>query len=192
MAEGAEAAMVGLGEERPSTGNEGIGRAERGVVEVEVDCKEADCKLVDDPDMGVYGEARGWGELSFILADLGGTSGGLHSLTDRRRLCEFSRTRDEFGMTSGANDFGDSGCLGCSVDLELACCTPELQLLPDEIASSASSSSNGPDIHDSMLSPNICCLQLFPGALIDRSCKGGRPGIVARIYCQFMPTRMKM
>lgn len=59
MAEGAEAAMVGFGDERPSAGNEGIGRAERGVVEVEVDCKEADCKLVDDPDMGVYGEARG-------------------------------------------------------------------------------------------------------------------------------------
>lgn len=60
MAEGAEAAMVGFGEERPSAGKEGIGRAERGVVEVEVvDCREADCKLVDDPDMGVYGEARG-------------------------------------------------------------------------------------------------------------------------------------
>ncbi len=52
-------------------------------------------------------------------------------------------------------------------------------LLPVEIASSAFSSNKGPDMQESMLSPKTCCRQLFPGALIDRSCRGGRPGIVA-------------
>jgi hypothetical protein len=41
-------------------------------------------------------------------------------------------------------------------------------------------------MQDNMLSPKTCCRQLFPGALIDRSCKGGRPGIVAmKISNQF-------
>lgn len=39
-----------------------------------------------------------------------------------------------------------------------------------------------------MLSPNTCWRQLLPGALIDRSCSGGRPGIVARISNQFHET----
>ena len=47
------------------------------------------------------------------------------------------------------------------------------------IAISAFSSNAGPDMHEIILSPNICCRQLFPGALIDRSWTGGRPGIVA-------------
>lgn len=32
-----------------------------------------------DAELGVYGEARGCGELSFILALFGGTSGGVDS-----------------------------------------------------------------------------------------------------------------
>lgn len=88
-------------------------------------------------------------------------------------------------MTRGARDFGDSGCLGV-VDLA---CTPEL-LSPDDIASSASSSNNGPDMHESMLSPKTCCRQLFPGALIDRSCSGGRPGIVAGRIVSLMLKRI--
>jgi hypothetical protein len=93
-------------------------------------------------------------------------------------------------MTSGANDLGDRGCCFGDPDRELfavwgfddgvvdvfawAC-----ELALSSIAISAFSSNAGPDMHDSMLSPNTCCRQLFPGALIDRSCRGGRPGIVA-------------
>jgi len=47
------------------------------------------------------------------------------------------------------------------------------------MSSSAFSSNDGPAISDNMLSPNTCCLQLAPGALVDRSCIGGRPGMVA-------------
>ena len=50
------------------------------------------------------------------------------------------------------------------------------------MASSAFSSKDGPAINDSILSPNTCCLQLVPGALVDRSCIGGRPGMVAITY----------
>lgn len=42
-----------LGEDRPSTGNVGMGRAELGVVDDEIESREADRRLVDDPDMGV-------------------------------------------------------------------------------------------------------------------------------------------
>ena len=80
---------AGLGEERPS-GME-MGTAELGVVETEVGAVEADRRLVLEADMGVYGEARGWGELSVILADFGGTSGGV--LPDRRRVPEGFRAR---------------------------------------------------------------------------------------------------
>lgn len=43
-------------------------------------------------------------------------------------------------------------------------------------------------MQESMLSPNTCCRQLFPGALMDRSCSGGRPGIVATRSNQFHKT----
>ena len=56
---------------------------------------------------------------------------------------------------------------------------PAVGVLLSNIAISAFSSNAGPDMHDSILSPNTCDRQLFPGALIDRSCNGGRPGIVA-------------
>lgn len=78
---------AGLGEERPS-GME-MGTAELGVVAIDVGAVEAERRLVLDADMGVYGEAREYGELSVILADFGGTSGGL--LPDRRRVPEAFR-----------------------------------------------------------------------------------------------------
>lgn len=69
----------GLGDERPSW-------PEMGVIETEVDAVEVDRRLVVEADIGVYGEARGYGELSGILADFGGTPGGV--LPDRRRVAE--------------------------------------------------------------------------------------------------------
>jgi hypothetical protein len=179
----------GLGEERPSG-------AELGVLDTEVGAVEAPLMAVVDADMGVKGEARGCGEPSFILADFGGTSGGL--LPDLSLALEVWRVSrgaavDVQGMTSGASDFGESGCLGADDGFKVAAVvlwlssdsgTPTLVLLPaatplSDIAISAFSSNVGPDIQDSMLSPNTCCRQLFPGALMDRSCSGGRPGIVA-------------
>ena len=73
---------TGWGEERPS-GIKALGTAEFGVLETAVEALEADKRLAVDADMGVYGEAREKGEFSVILADFGGTSGGV--LPDRRR-----------------------------------------------------------------------------------------------------------
>lgn len=94
-----------------------MGSAELGVVDVEVGAVEADNRLVEDEDMGVYGDARGCGEPSFILADLGGTSGGVLPLPDRSRDMDVCGVRrgcdgDDEGMTRGANDFGERGCFG--------------------------------------------------------------------------------
>lgn len=63
--------------------------------ETDVAAVEADSKPVDDPDMGVYGEARGCGEPSFIRADLGGTSGGVPQLPlpERERIREVDDCR---------------------------------------------------------------------------------------------------
>lgn len=46
---------------------------------------------------------------------------------------------------------------------------------------SAFSSIVGPAIIESMVSPKTLCLHPCPGALIDLSCNGGRPGIVATV-----------
>ena len=181
----------GFGEERPSG-------AEFGALETEVGTVEAPAVVVVDADIGVKGEARACGEPSFIRADLGGTSGGLEpDLSLALEVWPVSRGAavDVEGMTSGARDFGESGCFGdddagFKVALEVVVVvvlwlssdsgTPVVVLTPlSDIAISAFSSNAGPDMHDSILSPNTCCLQLFPGALMDRSCSGGRPGIVA-------------
>jgi len=84
------------------------------------------------------------------------------------------------GITNGANILGERGCLG---DDEPVCRGVFCPSSPgvSNMVISALSSSAGPDIKDIRLSPNMCCLQLFPGALIERSCRGGRPGIVAVI-----------
>jgi hypothetical protein len=83
----------GLGDERPSGAENGradrgvgvgVGVTERGAVD-EVEERRL---LVDE---GVKGEARGCGEPSVILADFGGTSGGV--LPDLRRVLEFLRRR---------------------------------------------------------------------------------------------------
>jgi hypothetical protein len=88
---------------------------------------------------------------------------------------------EDEGMTRGASDFGERGCCGDAdlglLDEEVASAGALVSSI--DIAISAFSSSAGPDMHDTMLSPKTCCRQLFPGALVDRSCKGGRPGIVA-------------
>ncbi len=60
------------------------------MLDTEVGAVEADSSPVVVDDMGVYGEARGCGEPSFILADLGGTSGGAAQLP----LPERDRIRD--------------------------------------------------------------------------------------------------
>jgi hypothetical protein len=76
----------------------------------------AERRAVEDADMGVYGEALGYGEEpepSLMRADFGGTSGGM--LPDLRREDEFllfSLCEDEVGMTSGASVLGEIGCFG--------------------------------------------------------------------------------
>jgi hypothetical protein len=84
----------GLGDERPSGAESGkadrgvgvgVGVTDRGAVD-EVEERRL---LVDEK--GVKGEARGCGEPSVILADFGGTSGGV--LPDLRRVVEFFRRR---------------------------------------------------------------------------------------------------
>lgn len=89
-------------------------------------------------------------------------------------------------MTRGASRvFGDRGCLGDDVPVGFGVfwlssfAWPCVWVFCSDSAISAFSSNAGPDMHDRMLSPNTCCRQLFPGALIERSCSGGRPGIVA-------------
>ena len=131
----------------------------------------------------MYGEALGRGDPSSILALFGGTSGGPEplSLPLDSWLASLGWFVDEVGITNGARALGESGCLGADPSA-LGVCWPSslVGLLSSIIASiSASSSNAGPDMHDSMLSPNTCCRQLLPGALIDRSCRGGLPGIVA-------------
>jgi hypothetical protein len=94
---GDDAAVVadkGLGEERPSGAENG--RAERGVgvgvgVRERPPVDEAEERRLLVDDIGVKGEARGCGELSVILADFGGTSGGV--LPDLRRVLEDFRRR---------------------------------------------------------------------------------------------------
>lgn len=68
-------ALHGLGDDRPSGAE--LGCAERAVPDTDGEAVER--TLIVDAEFGVYGEARGCGELSFILALLGGTSGGVDS-----------------------------------------------------------------------------------------------------------------
>lgn len=98
------------------------------MVETEVGAVEADSKLLDEPDMGVYGEARGCGELSFIHADFGGTSGGVSQLAspERERIREVDDCRVSLccepvdcGMTSGVRDLGERGCCFGEADRDL-------------------------------------------------------------------------
>lgn len=166
-------------EVRPSSRG---GNAEFGVFDTEVGAVDAESRFVDEADMGVYGDGRGYGDVpepepSLMRADFGGTSGGM--LPDLSRDEEpdlFSRV---VGMTSGVRVLGEMGCLGGDAVnvremwlLTLSSCPEASRII------SAFSSSAGPEMQESMLSPKGCCRQLFPGALIDRSCSAGRPGIV--------------
>lgn len=109
-------------------------------------------------------------------------------LPDLSRDEEPDLFRRVVGMTSGVRVFGEIGCLGGEAAnvrerwlLTLSSCPDASRII------SAFSSSAGPEMQESMLSPKGCCRQLFPGALIDRSCSAGRPGIVA-IFDQFLAT----
>lgn len=78
-------------------------------------------------------------------------------------------------MTSGASDLGDKGCLGGGGVNVRDKCTPALISCPElSRIIWGFSSSTGPVMQDV-----LCCRQSLPGKLIDRSCKAGRPGIVA-------------
>ena len=86
------------------------------------------------------------------------------------------------GITRGAKTLGERG--GSFGDVDPGFLFWAFPLLVSAsgcsgIDNSAFSSIVGPDIPDTMLSPNTFRRQLLPGALIDLSCKGGRPGIVA-------------
>jgi hypothetical protein len=89
-------------------------------------------------------------------------------------------------MMSGIRDLGDPGRLvgagtePSGLDLVLS---PVWILVFDKVLDrgifSECSSNEGPVMHLTMFSPKGFCRQLLPGALIDLSCTGGRPGIVA-------------
>lgn len=65
--------LHGAGEDRPSR----VGRAEIGVFDMDVGAVDVERRLVEDADIGVYGDGRGYGDLSSLVRpDFGGTSGG--------------------------------------------------------------------------------------------------------------------
>lgn len=183
-------------------GDRGGSIAEIGVVPTDeasvetVRVVDAEPGVSDEPDKGVYGVPRPLGEMrSFIRADLGGTSGGV--LSDLVRLFEGRRERycgredDVVGMTSGARDLGERGRRLGEVEFvlfnfildELSC--GSAPLISSKRSNSAFSSNAGPEIHDIILSPKAFWRQLLPpGALMDRSCSAGRPGIVAGIVLE--------
>lgn len=187
-------ALHGFGDDRPSGAE--LGTTELGVLDTEVGAVEVNNEVLE-ADIGVNGEALGCGEPSIILVDLGGTSGGVEpDLSLVVELCLINRWgcgAEVEGITRGARILGDKGCFGdpCLgvvfwLDSSLAC--PDIGIAVSDIAISALSSNAGPDMRDSMLSPNTCCLQLLPGALIERSWRGGLPGIVATIIVSMIHT----
>ncbi len=112
-----------------------------------------------EADSGVKG-VLDRGESSVRAERMVGSTG---VLPDRRRLRDSWRVRrgavePMAGMTSGARLLGDSGWRG---------------------------DGSGEPASDSLISPTAagstgwCGFQLWPGALMDRSCSGGRPGMVA-------------
>lgn len=72
-------------------------------------------------------------------------------------------------MTSGARHFGDSGRRLGDADAFLGWLVGAGSDGPSNKPNSKLSSSIGPEIPDIIVSPNMCCLQLLPGALIERS-----------------------
>ena len=71
-------------------------------------------------------------------------------------------------MTNGARHFGDKGRRLGEAEAVLVAVDAG-GLLPSNNSNSGVSSSVGPDTHEVILSPNICCFQAMPGTLIDRS-----------------------
>jgi hypothetical protein len=80
------------------------------------------------------------------------------------------------GITSGVSDFGESGCRVLLTGVSASSSFWRLS------SNSAHSSSTWP-LGIVMQSARWCILQEGPGALMDRSWKGGRPGIVA-VVCE--------
>lgn len=73
----------GLGEDRPSVVDVGwaeLGLADSGVFEMDVGAVES---ASVEAELGVYGEARGYGDWSSMRALLGGTSGGVDPALSR-------------------------------------------------------------------------------------------------------------
>lgn len=74
---------AGLGEDRPSVVEVGwaeLGWADRGVFETDVGAVESESV---DAELGVNGEARGYGDWSSMRALFGGTSGGVEPALSR-------------------------------------------------------------------------------------------------------------
>jgi hypothetical protein len=156
-------ASHGFGEERPSAGVFGVFVTDVGAVDA----------LVDEE--GVNGDLWKKGDCSINRADLGGTSGGGGDLSAEGELFTWTLWGELpflVGMTSGVRDFGESGCRSES--------EVERVLEPDRTSCSVSLYVVGPSIHVVRLSPCVFCRHLVPGALVDLSCTGGRPGIVAK------------
>jgi len=164
-----EGRSQGLGDERDSTGAEtGVGSVDAVIAD-----KGADIGVVRvvDAEKGVKGV--------LVIGDSSVREELVYSkgvLPDRSRLKENCLERwgaVKGGMTSGVKDFGERGCRA-----------PEtggrwLALVWLPISNSGFSSSIW-NVEKDMHSARWCVFQAPPlGALIERSCMGGRPGIVA-------------
>jgi hypothetical protein len=139
-------------------------------------------------DLGVRAAERGvkgvriLGESSVLAERRAGSTG---VLPDRRRFSDICRESLGTavlggGITSGVRLLGERGCCrGCSVSHRLGL----------EVLSSARSSGAW-SLEMAKYSARWWCFQeCAPGALMERSCSGGRPGMVARRYQSRRPRR---
>ena len=157
----------GFGEDRASIGADtGVGRVDVVMVDVAADFG------VRAAESGVNG-VRILGESSVLAERIAGSTG---VLPDRRRLrdiCRVSLGTGAFGagITSGVKLFGERGCLE-------SFCGRWGSTWREALISALSSGAWSRD--RAMNSARwLCFHELTPGALMERSCSGGRPGIVA-------------
>jgi hypothetical protein len=127
-----------------------------------------------DAERGVYGVLI-LGESSVFADRSVGSTGVLPDLNRFSDSCRVSLGAVVLcvGMTSGASCFGESGCLLITGGGDVMLLSVLLLII---------GFISGTSSRTAIASPTWC-LQLLPGALIDRSCRGGRPGIVAIRLC---------
>jgi len=121
-------------------------------------------------ESGVKG-VRILGESSVLAERIAGSTG---VLPDRKRLSDIWRLSRGMaalgaGITKGVRLLGESGCRSSGAAHESFWFTPLSSAL-----------SSGESLDRIVWSARCWCFhELTPGALMERSCRGGRPGIVA-------------